>query len=1400
MFLITQFQVLMNNTALIWNVRGIGNKATVNSLKQLVQAHNISVVAISEPRVPLSQASNVARKIRLSKVIGNRDNTSKIWLFHSCHLELQVIERHAQYLTVAHIKNNKIISFLTVVYASCDMIIRRDLFDSLMQFSRQVNVPWLIGGDFNCIASTTEKMGGSFSSTNAMTDFQGFMSATGFADAGFTGSKFTWTNNQVGPSHINARLDRVLLNPYWVQSGIYLAVKHLTRGPSDHAPLLLSMIPASPAPGRFMYQQMWHSHDDFKRFVRDQWNMTFHLDSNPFYNLQLKLRTLKIALRQWNKDVFGNINLAKESASVQLAESQSLFDNNPTLENRQKLQQANALMNSILEKEEIFWYQKSRVKWLSYGDKNTSYFHQYVKVRRQQNYVHRLKINDAWVEDQETILNGAVQFFQNLLKSDPHYIDEDLLSPIPQLISDDQNKMLCAVPQKAEIQSAVFSLAGNSSPGPDGFSGIFYTHCWEIIEDDVVKAVQSFFQGWGLPQGVTSSILCLIPKLKSPSSFTDFRPISLCNFSYKIVSKVICDRMRDILPLIISSEQSGFVHGRQIIENCSLAQEMFAELHRPIRGHNMLVKLDMAKAYDRVEWDFLYAVLKKFGFSSRFVSLLAQMVSNCWFSISLNGVSRGYFKSSRGVRQGDPLAPALFIIAEEVLSRGISLLFSRGVCKYYHLPRGVQEITHLLFADDSMVFLNGGLPSINNLLLFLAAYEDSSGQKINAQKSCFVVSKHMPRSAIDRIITKTGFQHRIGSISYLGIPLISGRQKVIHFKFLIDKILAKLEGWQSSLLSQAGRLTLIRSVLDSFTVYSASATSIPHSILRRIESICSNFFWQGYESTHRKHWISWDKICRPVAEGGLGIRNLYEMKISLYVKLLWNSLYSNSLWANFIRSKYIAGKHISDCKKPFPVGFRTVDFERARSVLLSNSRKVVMSGASTNFLKDSWLIDKPLLDTFNLSIHSEFGKCSVQEVLSDPTHGIWQLPISRHLMDTARNYILYQRDDIPVWTLTNSGQYSSKSTYVFLMDSGSRQSGQISKLWNSAFPIRASLFCWRLLKQAVPVDSQVQSCGVQLASSCVCCRGAHSVEDLDHLFIHGEIAKVFWSAFSPLLPSSWSDIPHIRNRLHTALIDSVMSCPKDVVALLVMELVIWHIWKIRCSIKNDNSWRPLDYLAELLVEDLQILLKRIRFKQEFGRDFYSKLQAFGLVANSPKILFIIVRWKYAEFGYTLNVDGASKGNPGLAGGGGCIRDPRGQVCLGFSYFYGFGTNTVAEGRALLDGLRLAQLHNISISAIYTDSMVLLMLIQSKQSPPWSFLPWWEALTELISHFHCPIRHVYREGNQLADALANHAVHVGHNQEFAFLQDLPQMAKGYAISDANGLPNFRKRIVQQGAAM
>lgn len=158
----------------------------------------------------------------------------------------------------------------------------------------------------------------------------------------------------------------------------------------------------------------------------------------------------------------------------------------------------------------------------------------------------------------------------------------------------------------------------------------------------------------------------------------------------------------------------------------------------------------------------------------------------------------------------------------------------------------------------------------------------------------------------------------------------------------------------------------------------------------------------------------------------------------------------------------------------------------------------------------------------------------------------------------------------------------------------------------------------------------------------------------------------------------------------------------------------------------------------------------------------------------------------------LNVDGACRGNPGPSAGGGCFKDSQGNVLLGFSYFYGRGPNIIAEERALLDGVRLAIHDPMSLSAVYSDSTVLVNLIRSNGQPPWSLLPWWQSLLANPAHVSCPVLHVIREGNRLADSLASYAVQSSSNHEIYSEHDLPCRVSGYARLDAIGLPSARLR--------
>ncbi|KAL2226306.1 UNVERIFIED_CONTAM: hypothetical protein Sindi_1989300 [Sesamum indicum] len=205
-----------------------------------------------------------------------------------------------------------------------------------------------------------------------------------------------------------------------------------------------------------------------------------------------------------------------------------------------------------------------------------------------------------------------------------------------------------------------------------------------------------------MPRSFTATTIVLIPKVDSPQTWNDFRPISLCNVTNKIMSKLIYNKLYHTLPDLITPSQSDFVPGRLIGDNILMAQEMIHHLDLRYNKGNLVIKLDMSKAYDRVNWNFLLTVLQKMGFPQRFFTLIKHTIQNCWFTVLVNRETTGFFKSSQGLRQGDLLSPVLFILAAEAFSRGLDLLFNENPGMFYHTNCEV-KISHLSYATDVIV-------------------------------------------------------------------------------------------------------------------------------------------------------------------------------------------------------------------------------------------------------------------------------------------------------------------------------------------------------------------------------------------------------------------------------------------------------------------------------------------------------------------------------------------------------------------------------------------------------------------------------------------------------------------------------------------------------------------------
>ena len=269
---------------------------------------------------------------------------------------------------------------------------------------------------------------------------------------------------------------------------------------------------------------------------------------------------------------------------------------------------------------------------------------------------------------------------------------------------------------------------------------------------------------------------------------------------------------------------------------------------------NMVLKLDMEKAYDRVQWPFLLKVLRRMGFSEKWVSLIENCISPCWFSLLINGCPAGFFKSSRGLRQGDPISLSLFILAADYLSRLLDRLILGRKELMYRTTRYTMGVSHLAYADDIIIFSQAQRSALLSLTECLEHYMEVSGQKVNVGKSCFYLDKkHF--SWAREVKEVSGFQHGSLPFMYLGVPVFRGPKKTSLFMFIRDKISAWIHSWSHRHLSFGGRLTLIRRVLGALPIHIFQVLDPTKGALMQIEQMFARFLWGSCDSSKKTHWI-----------------------------------------------------------------------------------------------------------------------------------------------------------------------------------------------------------------------------------------------------------------------------------------------------------------------------------------------------------------------------------------------------------------------------------------------------------------------------------------------------------------------------------------------------------------
>ncbi|GKC10895.1 putative reverse transcriptase domain, reverse transcriptase zinc-binding domain protein [Tanacetum coccineum] len=335
-------------------------------------------------------------------------------------------------------------------------------------------------------------------------------------------------------------------------------------------------------------------------------------------------------------------------------------------------------------------------------------------------------------------------------------------------------------------------------------SSRFFKESWDIVADDFVDAVCEFFTNGKLLRELNHTIIALIPKVSNPTRVTDYRPISCCNVMFKCISKIIANRIKESLKTLVSPNQSAFVPGRSIADNILLTQELMHNYHLDRGVPRCAFKVDIQKAYDTVDWDFLKNILAGFGFHDRMIGWIMECVTTTSFSISINGSLHGFFKGKRGLRQGDPLSPYLFTLVMEILT----LMLQRGVSNAnlfsYHRYCSKLKLINLCFADDLFLFSHGDTDSVKVIKEALNEFKEASGlvPSLPKSKGYFCNVLNFTKIAILQILP---FEEGSLPVKYLGVPLVTSRLVFRDCKELIEKVQARVDDWKNKFLSAAGR-------------------------------------------------------------------------------------------------------------------------------------------------------------------------------------------------------------------------------------------------------------------------------------------------------------------------------------------------------------------------------------------------------------------------------------------------------------------------------------------------------------------------------------------------------------------------------------------------------------------
>ncbi|XP_074309059.1 uncharacterized protein LOC141643690 [Silene latifolia] len=581
---------------------------------------------------------------------------------------------------------------------------------------------------------------------------------------------------------------------------------------------------------------------EYHQVVQHNWNSNVY--GTAMFRVVKRLKLMKSALKKLNGSLFSDIERNTDVAFKVMIHTQEELQKDPY--NKQLMdieRQTRESYHLLATAKEEFLRQKAKCAWAKDGDVNSAMFHRLIKKRQLHNKV--LQIQDAAgvvCKEPEDILNAFLSYYKQLLGSSAGSANVIQHTNGPTVDCQLWEKM-CKIPTEEEVKNVILSIPDEKSPGPDSFTSKFFKTSWSTIKDDLCEAVTDFFN------------------------------------SGQLLKQLLCERIAEVLPSIFNPAQSAFIKGRSILGNILITQDLVRLYSRKSAFPRCLMKIDLRKAYDSIEWNCVKQILVGLNFPPKLIELIMQCISTTSYSICLNGHTHGYFKGERGLRQGDPISPLIFTLCMEYLSRLIEKSVSLPRFKFHPLCKSL-KLTHLMFADDLLIFCKGDLKSITILMETFNVFSAATGLNISNEKSDIYLNG-VDQEVENNILRTTGFRKGSLPFKYLGVCISHKRISRIDCNILVDKMITRIRGWNKRKISYSGR----------------------------IQALCRNFLWEGEDTYSKALLVAWSILCKDKKVGGLSVTDSRIWNIAAIGKLAWWILIKKDhLWIRWADNIYLKGR------------------------------------------------------------------------------------------------------------------------------------------------------------------------------------------------------------------------------------------------------------------------------------------------------------------------------------------------------------------------------------------------------------------------------------------------------------------------------------------------------------